>query len=545
MNLPADVLIGGACNPTVQEAWLLRAKLKEMQGWERMQAVQVVNQPKGCRPIGTRWVVTGTGESTKARLVATEVAHFSADASMFASTPSTASFRTFLAASSVRMARDPRIVLASIDISKAFLHASIQEGREVYLRAPREADLAPGTCWKARKAVYGLRHSPADWSRHLRAIMLAAGFRQSRLDPCLFVHPVTGVSVLSYVDDLLFCGDLDSVQKIIEILRKQLDASDPHYLCNPGDKLCMLGRTIIRTLYGLIIQTDAKHCAAVVEEMDAASRRKSEYPGRKLTSIEREMLGGVLDSRRAATYRSCTGKLIYASSDRPELAFVVKSLAGGMSAPRESDWLQLDACARYLRDRESVIISLEPDFTSTGGEIGKTLFAFSDADWAGDSGSRKSTSGGYLSWNGVSLGHWSRSQSTIALSSCESEFYGCISAVSEGLFSLGLLLELGFETRLRLMCDSSAALGLLQKPGVSRPLRHLDCKYLFLQQLLYERRLDAAKVAGTLNGADILTKYPTKDMLSRHLPSHRVSFVPLQEAMGSAAKVTKIVRKSS
>jgi hypothetical protein len=95
------------------------------------------------------------------------------------------------------------------------------------------------------------------------------------------------------------------------------------------------------------------------------------------------------------------------------------------------------------------------------------------------------------------------------------------------------------------MCDSSAALGLLQKPGVSRPLRHLDCKYLFLQQLLYERRLDAAKVAGTLNGADILTKYPTKDMLSRHLPSHRVSFVPLQEAMGSAAKVTKIVRKSS
>ncbi len=123
----------------------------------------------------------------------------------------------------------------------------------MFLRPPTEAEAPHGTGWRAKHAVYGLRHSPADWSLHLRSIMLAAGFKRSRLDPCLLVCPVTGVTVLSYVDDLSFCGDLRSVEQIIAILRSKLDASEPHFLRLPGDKLSMWGRTIIRAAYGFII----------------------------------------------------------------------------------------------------------------------------------------------------------------------------------------------------------------------------------------------------------------------------------------------------
>jgi hypothetical protein len=53
-----------------------------------------------------------------------------------------------------------------------------------------------------------------------------------------------------------------------------------------------------------------------------------------------------------------------------------------MSSPTVAEWLQHDACARYLNNREIVIVSLEPDFSQSNGEVGGTLLAYSDADWA-------------------------------------------------------------------------------------------------------------------------------------------------------------------
>jgi hypothetical protein len=54
----------------------------------------------------------------------------------------------------------------------------------------------------------------------------------------------------------------------------------------------------------------------------------------------------------------------------------------------------------------------------------------------------------------------------------------------------------------------------------------------------------AAKGPGVDNPSDILTKYPTREMLARHLAAHRVTFVTAQEAMSRSAKVVKVVRAS-
>eukprot|EP00972_Heterocapsa_arctica_P048848 7195234-Heterocapsa_arctica.AAC.1 len=53
-----------------------------------------------------------------------------------------------------------------------------------------------------------------------------------------------------------------------------------------------------------------------------------------------------------------------------------------------------------------------------------------DASWASGEG-RKSTSGGSVWWRGFLLGHWCRTQPTIALSSCESELVAMTLGVTE------------------------------------------------------------------------------------------------------------------
>jgi len=105
---------------------------------------------------------------------------------------------------------------------------------------------------------------------------------------------------------------------------------------------------------------------------------------------------------------------------------------------------------------------------------------------------------------------------------------------------VGILEELGYTTHLHLFTDSSAALGLLQKPGISRPLRHLEVKYLFIQELIYLKKICASKIDGLKNGSDILTKFPTKDMLMRHLSTFRIVFIKAADANASAAKMLKV-----
>ena len=53
--------------------------------------------------------------------------------------------------------------------------------------------------------------------------------------------------------------------------------------------------------------------------------------------------------------------------------------------------------------------------------------------------------------------------------------------------------------------DASAALGIVQRQGLGK-VRHLDCSYLYVQQINAERLLKFEKVPGAQNPADLCTK---------------------------------------
>ena len=62
------------------------------------------------------------------------------------------------------------------------------------------------------------------------------------------------------------------------------------------------------------------------------------------------------------------------------------------------------------------------------------LDLWSDADWAQDFETRRSTSGGLVMLLGNVISGWARTQLPLALSSGESEFYSGTAAVHEGFF---------------------------------------------------------------------------------------------------------------
>jgi hypothetical protein len=68
-------------------------------------------------------------------------------------------------------------------------------------------------------------------------------------------------------------------------------------------------------------------------------------------------------------------------------------------------------------------------------------------------------------------------------------------ATSEGLGVVALLSELGREVQLRVHCDSSAAIGIVNRSGLGRT-RHLDVQLLWIQEQVKCGRVCLLKCPG-------------------------------------------------
>ena len=93
----------------------------------------------------------------------------------------------------------------------------------------------------------------------------------------------------------------------------------------------------------------------------------------------------------------------------------------------------------------------------------------------------------------------------MALWSGEAEYYALVKAVAEGLGIKALMADLGWYPRLRVWVDSSAAKSVASRIGLGK-IRHLEVKFLWLQQVVKAKKVELRKIAGIFNPADVLTK---------------------------------------
>ena len=106
---------------------------------------------------------------------------------------------------------------------------------------------------------------------------------------------------------------------------------------------------------------------------------------------------------------------------------------------------------------------------------------------------------------GTVVRSWSRTQRRRSLSSAEAEYYAIVTGAAEALAVQALAEELGWKMSVRVHTDSSAAKAVASRRGL-RKLRHIELKYLWVQELVQEQRIAIKKINGLDNPADCLTK---------------------------------------
>ncbi|CAM9003953.1 unnamed protein product [Rhodiola kirilowii] len=126
-------------------------------------------------------------------------------------------------------------------------------------------------------------------------------------------------------------------------------------------------------------------------------------------------------------YRGMIGSLLYLTASRPDILFSVCLCARFQADPRETHVKVVKKILRYLKGTDDLCI-----FYPKGGDL--RLMAYTDADYASCKTYRNSTSGMAQFLAPCLISRGSKKQSSIALSTTESEYIKAASCCAQLLW---------------------------------------------------------------------------------------------------------------
>ena len=132
----------------------------------------------------------------------------------------------------------------------------------------------------------------------------------------------------------------------------------------------------------------------------------------------------------------------------------------------------------------------------------------SDADWAGDINTRKSTSGYIFKLGSATISWKSKRQSVVALSSTEAEYVALCSATQEVVWLRRLLAGIGFvqEEATTLDEDNQGTIALAKNPYNHIRTKHIEIKYHFVREVVERKEIQILYCATDRMIADVMTK---------------------------------------
>jgi hypothetical protein len=233
-------------------------------------------------------------------------------------------------------------------------------------------------------------------------------------------------------------------------------------------------------------------------------------------------------------YQSMIGSLMYAAlGTRPDIAFCVAVLSKYNANPLQMHLTAAKRALRYLKKTSKY----ELHYSSTVQQPDTSIVGFTDSDWAGSTGSRKSIGGYVFQMNKGSISWQAKSQTVVALSTLEAEYIACSDATREAIWLRRLRAEIDqlgdptvsmpipITTPTPINCDNQGALKLIATGVLKAKTKHIDIKFHHARDEQEKGHVKFDYVASEDNIADLLTKAlpaPRHQTLTSKIGLHEV-----------------------
>lgn len=480
----------------------IEAMSTEMDSLRSNNVWELVEPPPNRKIIGSKWVfkrkidAQGTVQRYKARLVAQGCTQkFGVDyEETFSPVARFESVRTVIA-----LGAQHQLQLHQMDVSTAFLHGKLSE--EVYMEQP-EGFIEPGNehlVCHLKRSIYGLKQSPRCWNHALDGQLKEMGFKQTSSDPCLYVKFDSEGEMLVvavYVDDLILGGGcevkLNEVKKELGQAFRMKDLGKLHHF---------LGVKIIQDKHsGVIWIGQPLYTETMLQKFGMLDCKPVDTPvstGVKPVSGEESE-----ESCDQQLYQAVIGSLLYLSTKtRPDIAYAVSCAARFCAKPTKQHWSAVKRILRYLKGTSRFGLAYK-------GDTANAVTGYSDADWAGDVGDRKSTSGYVFMLGGAAISWRSSKQTCVALSTAEAEYIALSAAAQEAAWLQKLVSDLLNKNiqETVILEDNQSAICLAKNQQVHGRTKHIDIKYHFVRNMVEAGKIKLTYCASKDMVADMLTK---------------------------------------
>lgn len=484
-------------NDALTDEFWIYAMQEELLEFERQKVWTLVPPPKDAHIIGTRWIYRNKTDEkgevirNKARLVAQgylqqEGIDFEES---FAPVARLEAVRLLLA-----VACHMGFKLRQMDVKSAFLNGEIKE--EVYVKQPPgfEDPHHEDYVYKLNKALYGLKQAPRAWYDKLTSFLLSKGYKRGSIDNTLFYKslPNKGIIVAQvYVDDIIFGSTSDKhADDFGNIMASRFEMS------MVGELTTFLGLHVNQMKDGMFL-SQTKYAKALVEKFGLQDSAIARSPMSTLCKLSSDDTSALVDQK---LYRSMIGSLLYLCASRPDIAFSVHACARFQAKPRMNHLLALKRIIKYVNG------TLGHGIWYTRGSESQ-LYGFTDADWAGNIDTRKSTSGGCF-YVGNNLTTWlCKTQNSVSLSTAEAEYIAAGSCCTQLMWMRQMMSDYGIEQQcMTLYCDNMSAIQMSKNPVFHSRTKHIDIRHHYIRELVNKKLVSLEHVRTLANRADILTK---------------------------------------
>jgi len=350
--------------------------------------------------------------------------------------------------------------------------------------------------YKLKKALYGLKQAPRAWYNKIEAYFVRNGFDRCLCEHTLFTKSKEGGKILIvslYVDDLIYTGNDGSMCK--EFKRSMMAEFD---MSDLGKMKYFLGVEVIQTSNGIFI-CQRKYAHEVLSRFGMENCNAVKNPIVLGTKLSKDDTGTKVD---ATLFKQVVGSLMYLTTTRPDLMYGVSLISRFMSSPTESHWFTAKRILRYLKGTTELGIYYKKEGNTK-------VMAYTDSDFAGDIGDRRSTSGYVFLLSSGAISWSSKKQPVVSLSTTEAEYIAAASCACQCIWIFKRMLEkLGFneETETLILCDNNSTIQLSKNPVLHGRSKHIDIKFHFLRDLIRNEIIKLSYCSSKIQVADIMTK---------------------------------------
>jgi hypothetical protein len=353
---------------------------------------------------------------------------------------------------------------------------------------------------KLKRALYDLKQASKMWYDIIHKFLIDLEFKRSSFDHSVFIKDE--IFLIMYVNDLLlFDLNLNDLRNIQNQLKKRFKMTDLRQLSHYLEM-----KIIISLDQNQLVLIQSIYLKKILKQFEMNEFKPVS------TSMKTEVINSlmsVIDEADDVTikwYQQLIESLMWSSvHTRLDLAYSVRVLSRYAHNPGSIHCALVKRVLRYVAGT----INVDLTFERSNDQQSDDLIDYNDSDFVDLKDKRHSTRRYVFMLVDETIIHSSKQQSTIVLSSCETEYMTLSKTAKKAIWIRKFLHELKFrdaDQSVFIYADNKSAIDLTTNPLYHKRTKHIEMRWHWIREMIDRKKITLTYLFTNEMVADGLTK---------------------------------------